>query len=88
LEMAPIATGWTMIDEFCARFVYFYSGYLFATQVFALSDRARARPVLALLGLAAWALINAVLVYGGLSELPVLSLVLGFAGAVAIIVGG
>ena len=36
LEMAHIATGWTVIDEFCARFVYFYSGYLFAAYVFAL----------------------------------------------------
>src|SRR6201988_2231156 len=46
LEMAHVMTGWTVIDEFCARFVYFYSGYLFAPYVFALSDRARARPVL------------------------------------------
>ena len=36
LEMAHVATGWTVIDEFCARFVYFYSGYLFAAYVFAL----------------------------------------------------
>ena len=56
LEMAHVATGWTVIDEFCARFVYFYSGYLFADYVFALSDRARARPALALAGLALWAL--------------------------------
>ncbi len=88
LEMAHISTGWTMIDEFCARFVYFYSGYLFATQVFALSDRARAKPVMALVGLAAWALVNAALVYDGCSEWPVISLMLGFAGAVAIIVMG
>jgi uncharacterized membrane protein YcfT len=40
LETAHIATGWTVIDEFCARFVYFYSGYLFAEYVFALSGRA------------------------------------------------
>src|SRR6202521_2562335 len=51
LEMAHIVTGWTVIDEFCARFVYFYSGYLFARYVFALSDRARARPGLALAAL-------------------------------------
>ena len=44
LEMTHLATGWTVIDEFCARFVYFYSGYLFADRVFALSDRARAHP--------------------------------------------
>src|SRR6476646_4102015 len=48
LESAHVATGWTVIDEFCARFVYFYSGYLFARHVFALSDRVRARPAPAL----------------------------------------
>ena len=47
LEMMHVATGWTVIDEFCSRFVYFYSGYWFAASVFALSDRARARPALA-----------------------------------------
>ena len=44
LEMAHISTGWTVIDEFCARFVYFYSGYWLAGYVFAWSDRARAHP--------------------------------------------
>src|SRR3954454_16728083 len=67
LEMMHIATGWTVIDEFCARFVYFYSGYLFATYVFALSDRARTRPALALAGLALWALVNGGLVHLGFS---------------------
>ena len=56
LEMAHVATGWTVIDEFCARFVYFHAGYLFAAHVFALSDRARARPARALAALAIWAL--------------------------------
>lgn len=88
LESLHVATGWTAIDEFCARFVYFYSGYLFATQVFTLSDKARAKPVLALIGLAVWAAANAALVHGGVSEWPVMSLALGFAGAVAIIVVG
>jgi uncharacterized membrane protein YcfT len=55
-------TGWTVIDEFCARFVYFYSGYLLASYVFALSDRSRERPALALAGLALWALVNGGLV--------------------------
>ena len=56
LEMAHVNTGWTAIDEFAARFVYFYSGYLFAGSVFAFSDRARAHPALALAGLVLWAL--------------------------------
>src|SRR6202012_5917841 len=58
LESAHIVTGWTAIDEFCARFVYFYSGYLFAGYVFAMSDRARAHPRLALAALAIWAIID------------------------------
>jgi len=88
LETMHPATGWTAIDEFCARFVYFYSGYLLADYVFALSDRARARPALALAGLALWAFVNGGLVEQGSSEWPLVSLALGFAGACAIIVTG
>jgi uncharacterized membrane protein YcfT len=88
LEMAHMSTGWTVIDEFAARFVYFYSGYLFAAPIFALSDRARARPGLALAGLATWALVNAAIVHVGTSEWPMISLALGFCGACAIIVMG
>src|ERR1700710_78146 len=88
LEMLHVATGWTVIDEFCARFVYFYSGYLFAGYVFALSDRARVRPAFALAGLALWMLVNGGLVVSGFSEWPVISLTLGLAGACAIVVIG
>jgi uncharacterized membrane protein YcfT len=88
LEMAHVATGWTVIDEFCGRFVYFYSGYLFASYVFALADRSREKPALALAGLALWALINGGLVMSGFGEWPLVSLALGFAGAGAIIVMG
>jgi len=88
LEMAHVATGWTVIDEFCARFVYFYTGYWLAGYVFGLSDRARSRPALALAGLALWALVNGGLVAFGISEWPIVSLALGLAGACAIIVMG
>ena len=88
LETTQIATGWTVIDEFCSRFVYFYSGYLFASYVFALSDRSREKPALALIGLALWTLINGGLVLAGVSHWPLISLLLGFAGAGAIIVMG
>ena len=88
LESAHVATDWTVIDEFCARFVYFYSGYLFAGYVFALSDRARAFPGLALAALAAWALVNGSLVATGFSEWPLISLALGLAGAGAIVTLG
>jgi uncharacterized membrane protein YcfT len=88
LEAAHIVTGWTVIDEFCARFVYIYSGYLFADLVFALADRVRARPGLALAGLALWAVVNGGLVAFGYGEWPLVSLALGLAGAGAIIAVG
>jgi uncharacterized membrane protein YcfT len=88
LEAAHIVTGWTVIDEFCARFVYIYSGYLFASSVFALSDRARRQPTLAVAGLVTWAAVDAGLVWLGVSEWPVISLALGLAGACAIITTG
>jgi len=88
LESAHVTTGWTVIDEFCARFVYIYSGYLFADYVFALSDRARAYPALALAGLATWAILNGGLVALGVSEWPIISLALGLSGACAIITIG
>jgi uncharacterized membrane protein YcfT len=88
LEMSHIATTWTVIDEFCARFVYFYSGYLFAEYVFALSKRARARPMPAVAALLLWALLNGSLVNFGLAGLPLISLMLGLAGACAIITVG
>jgi uncharacterized membrane protein YcfT len=88
LESAHVATGWTVIDEFCARFVYIYSGYVFAEYVFALSNRARARPMLALAVLATWTVVNAGLVALGVSEWPIISLLLGLSGACAIVTTG
>jgi uncharacterized membrane protein YcfT len=88
LETAHVATGWTVIDEFAARFVYFYSGYWFASHVFALSDRARTHPGRALAALALWTLINGGLVASGYSEWPLISLALGLAGAGAIVTVG
>ena len=88
LEAAHVSTGWTLIDEFAARFVYIYSGYLFASHVFALSNRARAYPAAALAALALWAVTDAGLVYSGVSEWPIISLALGLAGACAIITTG
>jgi uncharacterized membrane protein YcfT len=88
LESAHIATTWTVIDEFCARFVYIYTGYLCAQYVFTLSDTARAKPAAALAGLALWALVNGGLVLIGVSEWPLISLVLGLAGACAIVTIG
>jgi len=60
----------------------------FVDRIFALSDRSREKPVLALIGLALWALVNGGLVVADYSHWPLVSLALGFAGAGAIIVMG
>ncbi len=88
LETTHVTTSWTAIDEFCARFVYIYTGYVCANYVFALSDSARAKPAAALGILVLWALMNGGLVWLGLSEWPLISLMLGLSGACAIVTIG
>ena len=96
LQMASIHTGSYLIDQFAAYLVYFYAGYVFAPQIFKLADWS-GRNIGAALGvLAAWAVINAVLVFSpgfrldpvhiqmGWAALPGVHLVLAMAGAVAI----
>ncbi len=85
LEIAHIHTGATVIDEFASRFVYFYTGYLFAPRIFALAKEAQERPETALAGLTIWGLVNGVLVFNGLAGLPFVSLGLGLLGAAAVV---
>jgi uncharacterized membrane protein YcfT len=85
LEIARIHTGSTVIDEFAARFVYFYAGYLFAPRIFALASNVQTFPEGAFAALVAWGLLNGLLVFGGMAELPLLSLALGLAGAAAVV---
>jgi uncharacterized membrane protein YcfT len=69
MEMTHVDTGWTVIDEFARRFVYIYSGYVFASQVFAFTSGVQRRPGLALAGLGLWALLNGTLVTFRLADL-------------------
>ena len=85
LEIAPIHTGWTLMDEFASRFVYFYAGYWLAPHIFRFADVMLARPVAAFAGLVLWALVNGVLVFAGYGDLPFMSLALGLAGAAAVV---
>src|SRR5258707_14499306 len=85
LEVAHINTGSVLIDEFCSRFVYFYSGYVFARYVFALAEEASADRGMALAGLALWAALEWFAVSQGYGDLPFVSLGLGLLGALAVI---
>ena len=86
LEMAPIETGSLLIDEFASRFVYFYAGYWLSAQIFAFASAVSRKHVMAILaGLFIWGSFNAMAVSTGLSKLPLLSLILGFIGAAAVV---
>lgn len=94
LQIADIRSDSTLIEEFCARYIFFLAGYLFADRIFALADTARRRVPLALCGLAAWAGLEGRLAltpsglpdYPTLASVPLVSLALGAAGALAIVV--
>lgn len=85
LHMAQPHTGWVVADEFASRFVFFYAGYRFAHAWFAAAAWADANWRLALSGFALWAVVNGALVFAGWAGLPGVNLLLGLAGACAVI---
>ncbi|HET7678861.1 MAG TPA: acyltransferase family protein [Xanthobacteraceae bacterium] len=85
LEAARIETGWMAVDEFASRFVYFYTGYWLASHIFNLAADVQDKPASAVAWLLLWASLNALLVSGGYSEWPLISLMLGLLGAGAIV---
>ncbi len=93
LQIAPVATGWFLLDEFSERYVYFVAGWLLAPQVFRLADAALRAPGRAWAALGAWALANGVLAFAPspvpgfatAADLPGLGLVIGAMGAMAIV---
>jgi uncharacterized membrane protein YcfT len=98
LQMLPVHTGSYLVDQFAEYFVFFYSGYVLAPALFRLAQWAAENTMLALLGLVAWALINAALVFSpgfamhpihpvmGYAGLPGVHLLLALAGTAALCV--
>ncbi len=80
-----IKVGWKVVDEFMARYVYFYSGYILAPHIFRVASWAYARTRVAIGYLACWGVVNGLLVAAGWALLPLVSLALGYAGALAVI---
>ncbi|MGI8527772.1 MAG: acyltransferase family protein [Pseudolabrys sp.] len=85
LEISHLNTGWMVPDEFAARFVYFYTGYILAPHIFKVAKRVQNNPWNGVLMLALWAPVNGFMVYLGYSQLPGVSLALGLIGAAAVI---
>ena len=78
LQIADVHTGSTVVDEFAARFVYFYSGYALAPYVFAFAATVIAHKRGAAWFLLGWALFEALMVMSGTSAMPVVGLGLAF----------
>ena len=101
LQIGDFSNQSYLVEQFCHYFVFFYCGYVFAPRIFKLVDLALDHVSLALLGLLAWAFIEAALVFSpgfaiyadrpadiGIAGLPGIRLVLAVAGAVALCVSG
>ena len=85
LHAAHLNTGMRVLDEFGARFVFFYSGYAFAPLVFKVADFFHGERLASLLnGLVIWAVLNMWLVNGGYSQTMGIELIMGFVGTAAI----
>ncbi|MCW5689461.1 MAG: acyltransferase family protein [Pseudolabrys sp.] len=84
MEISHLETGWMVPDEFAARFVYVYTGYIAARYIFSITAWAQARPQLGMAALVVWGVFNGVMVKAGLAALPFYSLALGLVGAAAV----
>ncbi|MES2907189.1 MAG: acyltransferase family protein [Pseudomonadota bacterium] len=85
LEIAPIETGAIVIDEFCNRFIYFYSGFAFAWFIKKYAETLLRQPFLSAALVASWIAVTATYVLIGFSKLPGISLLLGMYGSLALI---
>lgn len=99
LEMLPVHTGWLVADEFASRYIYFLIGFIFAARIFDLAAWGRRNPAISLALLGVWFLVNLWATFTPvptgfaqwrdtfhyISDLPLISLVLGCAGAIAIV---
>jgi uncharacterized membrane protein YcfT len=63
LEALPVHTGSVIFDEFAQRYVFFFAGYALAPHVFAFAAAVARRQSLALAGLAAFGVVNGLLVF-------------------------
>lgn len=86
LEILPIHTGWIMVDEFAARFVFFFVGYWLSSYVFSFAGDVQKLSTPSLMAaLLIWGVVHTQVFALGWSGLPVVSLILGFLGTGAVI---
>ena len=94
LHLAAPETGWTALDEFAGRFVFFVIGCRFAPVVARFAEDARAKPGCSFATVLVTALITAIAIWptrfglsgGPLASSPAFSLALGLFGALSLII--
>jgi uncharacterized membrane protein YcfT len=82
------STGWSVADHFAQFYVFFFAGYAGAPLAFRFALGAADRRKDLITGLAVWAAIHTAFVALGIAGLPLVSLILGFAGTFALIGAG
>lgn len=86
IYLAAPHTGWLLVDEFAARFVFFYTGYWAAPVIFRYAETITKAPVgLVAAALVAWAAMNALFVENGLAFVKGLDLWVSYAGVAAVV---
>ena len=83
--MSSSWTGWVTIDSFALFFVYFLIGANARDLVFTFAGLAAANPSAIFVGLALWGLLEGFAVSFGVAGIPGLTLILGLAGAFAVV---
>ena len=86
LHLSAPHTGSIVIDEFCERFVFFYTGYAAAGYVMAYAGLLQRLPVRPIAGaLLVWAALNGAAVAAGIDRMPVIDLVVSYVGIAAVV---
>ena len=96
LQITPVQTISVAINNFSEYFIYFYVGYVFATQIFNIINYLQSRIILAIAVLIAFFTINLTLVFFpsysiniasfelGLAGIPILHLIMALLGSLAV----
>jgi uncharacterized membrane protein YcfT len=85
MQIAPVPSDNFMVVEFQNRFVFFLIGAYAARHIFRFADLVARHREVALSALLYWACVNGVLVYRGVALDPGIGLLLGLAGALAVV---
>jgi len=82
------ATGWSVADHLAQYYVFFFAGYAFSPIVFQYARAVTLRAPDVAKTFAIWFFVHTGFVLLGSASLPVVSLVLGLAGAMALVTAG